>query len=132
MMNLDYHAEQCAQAVLAATKGLDEKVENVATKALGALEERGVYSCMLFLLSRKREEKRIADQIAGPLRQLVADSTGIVWKGTTVDEVLGTIHEQISTDLDTLLLVRDLWQQSLIYIRFAARARKPEPEAKNS
>jgi len=38
------------------------------------------------------------------------------------NEVLKAVTEHITADLDTLLLVRDLYEQTLIYARYHAKA----------
>jgi hypothetical protein len=77
--NLDWHAALAGQEIIKATKkhwnkekGKEEEtkandVENVVTKALGVLQENGVYAALLYLYSRTE------DHIAKPIRvQLLA------------------------------------------------------------
>ena len=60
--NLDRLAAQTAQAIVNEGAGKDgkgaEKLENMATKALGVVQENGVYAGMLFLYSRGRTPRR--------------------------------------------------------------------------
>ena len=53
-LNLDRLAAQRAQQVIERTKGQKHTdVDNTATKALGVLQENGIYACALYLLSRR-------------------------------------------------------------------------------
>jgi len=121
-------------------------LENLVTKALGILQSQGVYAMILFLFSRSGKEKeeikmtpeeRCAVEIISRLYTLKNPSETI----KTFDpsnskpeveptEINGNKNKflrefaDISKNLDTLLLVRDLYEQTLIYARFHAKAAK--------
>ena len=131
MRNLDMSAAQTAQNIVAALAPSGAKKEaaaldNLATKALGVLQENGVYAATLFLYSRTSAADK---QVAGPLRhQLLALAAGLVPGGATVMDgadasvALKFVTQRFAGDLDTLLLVKQVWEQTLIYVRYGAKA----------
>ena len=50
IVNLDYLSAQCAQELVC-----EHDIEIAATKALGVLQENGVYACFLYLLAKEKE-----------------------------------------------------------------------------
>lgn len=130
MKNLDLLAAEAAQAIINQTgdsKAAD--VENLVTKALGVLQENGVYAALLYLYSRSsKNEQPIAQQtrnkLLGVLREAGLPSPGQQEKG--VKDVLKFVTDQICGDLNRLLLVKQLWEQTLIYTRYGAKARDAE------
>ena len=132
MENLDLHAAKAAQAIINGTKGqAATDVENLVTKALGVLQENGVYAALLYLYSRSNAtEKPIAErtreELLGLTRKLI--SPGSVPK--QAEEALKILTDEICDNLDRLLLVKQLWEQTLIYARYGAKARGAAEEAK--
>jgi hypothetical protein len=120
-INLDYLAAKYAQTIIQKTK--DKKasdIENTITKALGVLQEDGVYACFLYLLAREKENGDVVvDEMLNLLSSLPFD-----WqKPTKNSEILPFISEQVTKDLDRLLLAREVLEQMLIYARYGAKAR---------
>ena len=129
-------------------------VDNLATKALGVLQSQGVYAMFLFLLSRSgdkleekemKKEERVACELVSklwPLREPVkallgeegkAENGALAPEEVNKREKKREILERIAKlteDLDTLLLVRDLYEQTLIYTRFGAKAAKAATETR--
>jgi hypothetical protein len=126
-------------------------LENLITKTLGVLQEQGVYACMLFLFSRSSDEAKIAPylrrehyQLLGRLPQFEGNRTlpsaaetiatlQIVdkkereqkFKDASVKEARTALEfysQHVLGDLDTLLLVKELYEQTLIYARYGAKA----------
>jgi hypothetical protein len=132
MLNLDQQAAIQSQVIVReGVKVKDAKaVENLITKTLGVLQEQGVYAMMLFLFSRTSDEEKIAPHICAPLyvllRQLPVfqDNTDLAGfdKNTTAEPVLQFYAQAVCNNLDTLLLVKDLYEQTLIYARYGAKA----------
>ncbi len=128
MDNLDLLAAEAAGAIVRQTIDSGGRratdVENLATKALGILQENGPYAAMLFLYSRPKTD----DEIARPIREQLVDiaaktlHVGIVRH--EVDEALRFVAGITAADLEYLLLVKQLWEQTLIYTRYGAKARK--------
>lgn len=134
-LNLDRLAAERAQAVVAQAKGGVEDVkkpmdtlERLATKTLGVLQEQGVYAMMLFLFSRGSDEAKIAPLIRGQLfaalKSLPAfqDAQNVPAAEADAQGALKFYTDKVLGDLDTLLLVRDLYEQTLIYARYGAKA----------
>jgi hypothetical protein len=136
-MNFDLEAVRIAQEIIKQTseeiipvkngnrKPSRNEVENLVTKSLGVLQENGVYACMLYLYSRtSAADKAIGEKTS----KLLLNLTGNVGKkplsdSATNDDVLLFLTDEICTDLDTLLFVKRLWEQTLIYARYGAKAR---------
>lgn len=130
-LNLDKVAAERAHAMVREAKsGVDkmkkpvDTLERLATKALGVLQEQGVYAMMLFLFSRTSDEKEVArlirSQLYEALRKLPGFETASI-EGNS-DKDLEYFTGKVLNNIDTLLLVRDLYEQTLIYARYAAKA----------
>lgn len=123
-MNLDLEIARAAQEIILETKQNEVKdVENLITKTLGVLQENGVYSCMLFLYSRTSESDK---KVSKYIRKKLLEMTKLLGKTPVEDksdDVLKFITENICNDIDTLLLTKQLWEQTLIYARYGAKAR---------
>ena len=123
-------------------------LETLATKALGVLQSQGVYALALFLFSRSgketdpsrmKSEERVATQLLSwlwflrnPIQALSSlQQKNNEFKSDKSCEKINNDNEkkkmleafaELSKDLDTLLLVRDLYEQTLIYARYHAKA----------
>lgn len=129
MKNLDLEAAQTAQAIIQATDQQNaSEVGNLVTKALGVIQESGVYAGMLFLYSRTREaDQKISEPVRAQLLRLttlVGKSPPTPTESAKADAALKFLTDHICSDLDTLLLVKQLWEQTLIYTRYSAKARE--------
>lgn len=131
MDNLDQLAAKTAQGIIRKTIGHDHNassVDNLATKALGVLQEQGIYAATLFLYSRSSTEKEIASDLRVPLFNLLPQIIPADKNDVPPDEDtqarLRLISKQVTDDLDTLLLVKQAWEQTLIYVRYGAKAYK--------
>ena len=141
--NLDCHAALAGQEIIRTTKtrwnkGKEEEtkasdVENLATKALGVLQENGVYAVLLYLYSRSESEQHLAK----PIRIQLLELTRLLKLSSLTDteerlvdakaeQALKFLTDDICADLDCLLLVKQLWEQTLIYARYGAKARGVE------
>jgi len=120
-------------------------VDTLITKTLGVLQSQGVYAMALFLFSRSgketeaskmKAEERIATEVLSwlwPLRepfkvlQNVQNGQKLITDrpfnqiNQEKEEMLKTFAD-LTANLDTLLLVRDLYEQTLIYARYGAKA----------
>ncbi|AKB42530.1 hypothetical protein [Methanosarcina vacuolata] len=129
-MNLDLEAARTSQEIMKNTMGKQSKsVENLVTKTLGVLQENGIYACMLFLCSCSNTEKEIAKIIKSELLKMTdfvekislnSDNS----KEIPDKEILEFLTNNICNDIDTLLLTKQLWEQTLIYTRYGAKARE--------
>jgi len=129
-LNLDQLAAQHAQKMVSNAENVSKSVEvleRLVTKTLGVLQSQGVYAMMLFLLSRSGEEKNIAPAIYNECNVLIKKLPG--FSGISVPEKnvddKTTLKFYSSDDvqkIDNLLLIRDLFEQTLIYARYGAKA----------
>jgi len=101
---------------------LAESVDNTATKALGVLQENGVYACFLYLLAKEKENGTVVvDEMLNLLEEL---NSG--WgkpSSKRADQILQYIIDKVSSDLERLLLAKETLEQMLIYARYGAKAR---------
>lgn len=135
ILNLDQKAAHYAQKMVKGSVEVKDAkaAENLITKALGVLQEQGVYAMMLFLFSRSGAEDEIAPKLRQPLYRLLQelplfqnsqDLTGFA-ENTTAQQVLPFYADRVCSNLDTLLLVKELYEQTLIYARYGAKAERP-------
>jgi hypothetical protein len=89
--------------------------DKALTDALSVLEEQGVYAFFLFL-AQKSERRRVTDSCRTFLKNHLPGGFG-----SGNDDVFKATQD-IATDVDKLLLARDLLRQSLIYGRYHAKA----------
>jgi len=139
-LNLDQlAAERAQEMVRQAQQGIKgvkkpvETLERLTTKTLGVLQAQGVYAMMLFLFSRSGDEKSVAPLIQKQLHKALK-----MLPTFQSDDEIPTVDanrekmlefyasDKLLGDLDTLLLVRDLYEQTLIYARYGAKATKGE------
>ena len=103
-------------------------------RTLGILQENGVYAAFLYLYSRTRSiEQPIAEQarraLLGTTPKLGLTPPPDI---STAAPVLDFLTNQVCQNLDTLLLFKQLWEQTLIYARYGAKARSVEEAAKKA
>jgi len=128
--HLDWLAAHHAQKVIHRTEGAKaSEVDNTVTKALGVLQENGIYACALFLKSRSKDEKRRADVLMDEMLHLL-DQLGFDWgqpSSNRAQDVLQHISDNVTSDnLERLLLAKETLEQMLIYARYGAKARGAE------
>lgn len=141
---LDRLAAWQAQNILKAIKSLndnrkkDEKelkakeVFNLATKALGVLQENGIYAAALFLLSRSDRERKLADCLMDAILLFLAridEEMGFKWGPCPHDnpkqrfqDILPYLADTVAAKMQPLLLAKEALEQMLIYTRYGAQA----------
>lgn len=146
MVILDKLCAKTAQDIINGRNGADSKViDGFTTKALGVLQEQGVYATALFLFSRfGAAEGNVARLLAthllrllssGELSGLGANYPNVAveaitssWVQTNQASILRHFAEGvngqngIATNLQRLLAVKSLFEQTLIYVRYGAKA----------
>ncbi|MGC1119755.1 MAG: hypothetical protein WBA22_01575 [Candidatus Methanofastidiosia archaeon] len=127
-LNLDYVASQCAQKIVDNADKDAKTLDILATKTLEVLQEQGVYAMVLFLLSRsKKEEIKISKIIRSSLYRVLEKvpdlDKNIPETDQNPNETL-KFYSEITENLERLLLVRALYEKTLIYTRFGAKAAK--------
>jgi hypothetical protein len=128
--HLDWLAAHHAQQVISRTgKEKAGDVDNTVTKALGILQEDGIYACALFLKSRPRAEQGRADAVLAEMLGLL-DGLGFGWgkpRSSRPEDVLHHLSDNVTSDrLERLLLAKEALEQMLIYARYGAKARGAE------
>ncbi len=122
-LNLDRLAAQHAQEIIRRTQSQKASdVDNTVTKALGVLQENGVYACFLYLLAKEKENGSV---VVEEMLNLL-DGLGFGWgkpENLSPDKVLSHISEKVTADLERLLLAKETLEQMLIYARYGAKAR---------
>lgn len=134
-VNLDYVASQCAWEIVGADKDA-KTLDILATKTLGVLQEQGVYAMMLFLLSRSKEEERTSKSMRSSLYHVLEKINiektlpkgTILPKETTEPNEILKLYSEMTKNLETLLLIRTLYEKILIYTRYGAKAAQKEGE----
>lgn len=122
-MNLDLEAARAAQEIISGKKQSAKDTENLITKTLGVLQENGVYACMLFLYSRTGNSDEISKHVRQKLLQMTELLEKKPVKQDKSEDVLKFLTENICNDIDTLILTKKLWEQTLTYARYGAKAR---------
>jgi len=128
-----------------------DSLDTLSTKALGVLQEQGVYAMIVFLFSRSGNEK-LADYLKNPKKnnkkisaiQLVKGLVNSLEKEPVQalevqfeEKLNGNLNEKkqkllqhfldkISIDLESLLFVKEFYEQTLIYVRHIAKGMKNE------
>jgi len=127
MLNLDQLAAKTAQAIVEAAAGSPKELDILVTKTLGVLQENGVYAAVLFLQSRtQKKEKELAPKIEAQLFSALSD---LLPESRNAQDKLQFVADNIAGHLDTLLLVKQLWEQILIYTRYGAKAAQASQSA---
>ncbi len=99
------------------SKGDRAKLENTITKSLGVLQENGVYAFFLYL-DYRRGEKGAPETKKQALSLLRHAEVGLLPSGNNHFQDV----QQLTDDLDNLLLARQLLEQALTYARYHAKA----------
>jgi CRISPR/Cas system CMR-associated protein Cmr5 small subunit len=97
-----------------------KKAESLITKALGVLQEQGLYAFTLFCESRGNTEKEGAEKMKEITTELLKDKLGLI----SNDDLLEEIRKEngLASRLDDLLLAIQVLEKSLIYARYHAKA----------
>ena len=120
------------------------EVENIVTKSLGVLTEQGIYALGLFLATRKRnkdEHKRndrksdaiVADSIHLYLASLLKETYLFTDSLKNKQDVITDFYREITAPnenessvdaLRRILLIKQIFETTLTYARYAAKAAK--------
>lgn len=119
MFNLDQIAAETAQEMVK-NAGAPKELDILVTKTLGVLQENGVYACVLFLDSRSGKEKGMAKTIRKQLEEELKKAS--LYQPKPNGDLGEWIATKLASQLDQLLLVKQLWEQTLIYARYWAKA----------
>lgn len=144
LLNLDYLAATYAQKIITDTTSVCKAsdVENAVTKALGVLQENGVYACFVFALSRAKakpdnegkEQKDEAKIMKTIVTQMLALLKEVYYQVPDVkvrfdpQDILKQVSEHVTKELERLLLAKEVLEQMLTYARYGAKARPDAPD----
>ncbi len=122
--NLDYQAAAHAQKLLKKGGANAKDFENSLTKALGVLQENGLYACFLYLYAREKDNgEKLAAEMLALLRGLRLPAPP---EGANRETVLQRLANDLTTDLSALLLAHQALERMLIYARYHAKAQQKE------
>ncbi len=99
-----------------------KKAESLLTKALGVLQEQGLYAFALFCESRGRAESDGAKKITEITTELLKELNLI--SDTNNTDLLEEIRKDngLASKLENLMLAIQVLEKSLIYARYHAKA----------
>lgn len=125
-LNLDRLAAHHAQEIICRTKNIKPgEVDNTVTKALGVLQENGIYASFLYLLAKEKENGiPVVEEMLNLLKSLPFG-----WgkpDPSAPEEILKHVSEKVTADLERLLLAKETLEQMLIYARYGAKARSSQ------
>lgn len=124
MLNLDFLCMKAAQEMMACSGSSGDK-ENVATAGLGVLLENGPYGLVLFLESHSKPNIacHYKEKLVALCREKLVASylSGDVLPSGKFEVVTGWLRG-VAKDLDSYLFTKRLWQQTLTYARYHAKA----------
>ena len=113
---LDLEAARTAQRIVQ-DKATAAELENSLRRALAVLQEQGVFATILYLHVKEGDRGRnVAKCLFELLVKFVPGGTAKVPEDGRAQ--LKFLTDQVLTDLQTTLLVKQLWEQTLIYSRF--------------
>lgn len=115
-MNLDYIAAKYANDIVNHDKNKAKELVNQVTNSLGVLQEQGVYALMLYLFANGNAN------IYNPLIKLLRELSLGQPENHKTETKLNFYIDKILKDTNRLFLVRDVYEQTLIYARYGAKA----------
>jgi hypothetical protein len=151
VINLDRFAAKHAQNIINCLVDKDEKgnerkdkkkindaakkSENTVTKALGVLQEDGVYACFIYLLAQEKDNgKVVVAEMLYLLEKLGFSANKLIKEDGKINlspqSVLNHITDNVTQNLERLLLTKETLEQMLIYARYGAKARQEDEKEK--
>jgi len=116
------YGHKFADKVSKADKFDAKKAEVLLTKALGVLQEQGLYAFVLFCDSRGSAEKSGAEKIKDITKELLKNKLELI----NDEDLLKAIRKENGlasrSRLDDLMLAIQVLEKSLIYARYHAKA----------
>lgn len=103
-----------------------KKAESLITKALGVLQEQGLYAFTLFCRSRGEKESIGANKLEEIMRELLKDKLEFVGGDDLLEEICK--ENGLASDLDKLIFSINVIESTLIYARYHAKALLKESE----
>jgi hypothetical protein len=107
----------CAKVGKTIAERPSKELENLVTSALAVLEEQGIYALFLFLKTRGGSGAENVNEKIYEFLKVTPQQAPLLSDNADVFTSL----QQMATNLDKLLLARDLVRQTLVYARYHAR-----------
>ena len=123
MQQLDLRCAEKASEIINTVQADKNKIENLITKSLGVLQEDGVYAFFLYLEASK--EKDITQKVIQGCKELLKEDK---IKLITKDDILEAVREELASDIDKLLLAKQLLERTLVYARYHTKALADKPQ----
>ncbi|OGF68316.1 MAG: hypothetical protein A2Y62_11500 [Candidatus Fischerbacteria bacterium RBG_13_37_8] len=95
--------------------------ETLFTKALGVLQEQGIYSFVLFCKSRGSTERPGSEKIEATTKKILKNKLELIGNGDLLEEIRG--ENGLASRLDDLILAMQVLEKSLIYARYHVKAK---------
>jgi hypothetical protein len=112
----------CAKLGAELASSGNKDTENSITKALGVLEEQGVYALFLYLnVAREKQWGKLSSKKLATFLRQQPSQQNVLLGSTTNNEPFDAL-QQLAGDLDKLLFARDLLHRALVYARYHAKA----------
>lgn len=125
--NLDLECATCAQRM---ASGTDVREATIG-RALGVLQEDGVYACFLYLLSKKDKGARhVFNKGLEFLKEV--GSVHVSNPEEVKADDLPKILDNVVGNLDRLFFAKELLERALIYARYHAKARESPSQGDRS
>jgi len=99
------------------------KTENLLTKALGVLQEQGLYAFILYCKSR---EQKGALEIRKITKKILKDELKLIGNKSLLEEI--SKENGLASKLEGLILSIQVLEKALIYARYHAKALKRSTE----
>jgi hypothetical protein len=126
--NLDrwaaFYGQKVIEELVVKGKVKPGDVDNTVTKALGVLQENGVYACFLYLLAKEDKNGGVViEKMLNLLKELGFGEMNSKNKDKPEEiQILTYIMEKVTTELERLLLAKEILEKMLIYARYGAKA----------
>lgn len=124
MSNLDFLCMKTAQE-MTETEGAAKDKENVATKGLGVLLENGPYGLILYFETNTKKSigKHYIEKLIGLCRHdQLKVYLGVPAPDSTDFGQVTRWLQDLAVNIDNYLFIKRLWQQTLTYARYHAKA----------
>lgn len=131
MINLDYICAKIGQNLVEETAGKDIKTkERNLRKALGVLQEDGVYAMFLWLENEDNEIRKKLNSLLNENEiksKLLSDSTSFPDDFKEFCEKL----QKVAEDIDKLLFLKKILERTLTYALYHAKIKEEKNVGKN-
>lgn len=129
MINLDYICAKIGQNLVEETKDIRTK-ERILRKALGVLQEDGVYAMFLWLENEDNEIRKKLNSLLNENEiksKLLSDSTS--FPGDF--KVFCVQLQEVAKDIDKLLFLKKILERTLTYALYHAKIKEEKNVEKN-